>query len=85
MDAWALAKIRQSRSTSQRDGGKTENTNTSMQGVIGSSGEGEGQSSLLNKLFNLGIDEILVQIKAIEGRGNMILAEYVDQDTMTVH
>jgi len=56
-----------------------------MQGVIGSSGEGEGQSSLLNKLFNLGIDEILVQIKAIEGRGNMILAEYVDQDTMTVH
>lgn len=40
---------------------------------------------LLDKLLELGIDEILVQIKAIEYKRHCVLAEYTDVDTMTKH
>ena len=40
---------------------------------------------MLNKLINLGIDEIVVLIKAVDLRGNVVLAEYQDPDTMQIH
>ena len=40
---------------------------------------------MLNKLINFGIDEIVVLIKAVDLRGNVVLAEYQDPDTMQVH
>ena len=40
---------------------------------------------LLDKLVDLGIQEILVQVKAIEFKRHCVLAEYNDVDTMTKH
>lgn len=39
----------------------------------------------MNKLINLGIDEIVVLIKAVDMRANVVLVEYQDPDTMQVH
>jgi hypothetical protein len=33
-------------------------------------------------LINFGIDEIVILIKAVDLRGNVVLAEYQDPDTM---
>ena len=40
---------------------------------------------LLDKLLDLGIQDILVQIKAIEYKRHCVLAEYTDVDSMTKH
>jgi hypothetical protein len=40
---------------------------------------------LIGKLTSLGIEELLVQIKAIDGKNGIALTEYTDSDTMTVH
>lgn len=42
-------------------------------------------SMVLSKLQSLGIEEILVQLKAVDARTNAILAEYTDYDTMQSH
>lgn len=39
----------------------------------------------LDKLLDLGIEEVLVQIKAIEYKRQSVLAEYIDEDSMTKH
>lgn len=36
-------------------------------------------------MVNFGIEEIVVLIKAVDLRGNVVLAEYQDPDTMQVH
>jgi hypothetical protein len=38
-----------------------------------------------NKLHQLGIDELLVQIKATDSRFNVVLAEYKDPENMLSH
>ena len=40
---------------------------------------------MIDKLVGLGIYQILVQIKAVDGRHNTVLTEYFDPDTTTVH
>jgi hypothetical protein len=52
-----------------------------------SSAQGYGDTSfpLLNKLINFGIDEIVVLIKGVDLRANVVLAEYQDPDTMQIH
>ena len=40
---------------------------------------------LLDKLLDLGIEVILVQIKAVEYKRHCVLAEYTDVDSMTKH
>jgi len=42
----------------------------------------ETTSTLLNKLLKLGIDEIVVQVKAADFRSNVILGEYHDPDSL---
>lgn len=37
---------------------------------------GETSYPLLNKLLNYGVDEIVILIKAVDVRGNVILAEF---------
>ncbi len=46
---------------------------------------GETSYPLLNKLIDLGIEEIVVLIKAVDMRDNVILGEYWDHDAMQVH
>lgn len=40
---------------------------------------------LLAKLINFGIEEVVVLIKAVDLRANVVLGEYHDADTMQVH
>ena len=42
-------------------------------------------SMILSKMQSLGIEEILVQLKAVDARSNAVLAEYIDYDTMLSH
>lgn len=78
VDSWALAKFKPQRS--QRAGNVGQG---SQQSVIAQ--QGDTSFPLLNKLINLGIDEIVVLIKAVDFRGNVVLAEYQDPDTMQIH
>lgn len=43
---------------------------------------GETSYPLLNKLIDLGIEEIVVLIKAVDMRDNVVLGEYWDHDAM---
>ena len=45
----------------------------------------EQQDPLIDKLVGLGIHQICVQIKAVDGRHGTVLTEYFDPDTTTVH
>lgn len=38
---------------------------------------------MLDKLLQLEIDEILVHIKAVDGKSNSVYAQYFDSDSMT--
>jgi hypothetical protein len=40
---------------------------------------------VLSKLQSLGIEEILVQVKAVDARSSAVLAEYTDYDMMQTH
>jgi hypothetical protein len=39
----------------------------------------------MSKLVALGIEEILVQIKAVDARSSAVLAEFTDHDMMLTH
>lgn len=75
VDTWALAKFKPQKITNQLN----------QQNQAQNSGSGETSFPLLNKLVNFGIDEIVVLIKAVDQRGNVVLAEHQDPDTMQVH
>jgi hypothetical protein len=38
---------------------------------------------MIDRLLNLEIDEILVQIKAVDAKSNSVFAQYFDSDSMT--
>ncbi|CDW79829.1 hect domain and rcc1-like domain-containing protein [Stylonychia lemnae] len=76
VDSWALAKLKTQRASIQnQQAGQQQQNNIS----------GDTNYPLLNKLINLGIEEIVILIKAIDLKTNVILAEYQDSDTMQVH
>lgn len=71
VDSWALAKFKTQRPSN------ASNSNNSQQSQASQAMQlGETSYPLLNKLINLGIEEIVVLIKAVDVRGNVILAEF---------
>eukprot|EP00347_Sterkiella_histriomuscorum_P020695 403336831 len=78
VDTWALAKFKTQRQLNQ-------NSNQAGSQQNQSNSQGDTNYPLLNKIINYGIDEIVILIKAVDNRANVILAEYQDPDTMQVH
>lgn len=82
VDSWALAKFKQGRSSGSSGNQQAQN---SQKPSDGQHMNGETSYPLLNKLIDLGIEEIVVLIKAVDMRDNVVLGEYWDHDAMQVH
>lgn len=70
-DEWAIAKIAPSGAKSKQ--AKNQSNQTASKTNI----------PFIDNLLHLEIDEILVQIKAVDGRSNSVFAQYFDSDSMT--
>ena len=80
VDSWTTAKLKLVRSKGEDDEDGTEEK------LISDDSKKDIKKlgiPLLDKLLDLGIEEILVQVKAMEYKRNCVLAEYTDSDTMT--
>ena len=76
VDEWVKAKLQLG--TKKSSGEKSEGANQSLS-------KKKLGIPVLDNLIELGVDEILVQIKAIEFKRHCLLTEYTDIDTMTKH
>jgi hypothetical protein len=74
VDSWALAKIFPSRIGGGSSSGKS-----------GTSSGSEAALPLVQRLQNLGAHAIVVQIKAVDARHNVVLGEYYDPDHTCSH
>lgn len=70
-DTWAIAKISPQSSKSAKQT-KTQSSANSVKSNI----------PILDRLLHLEIDEILVHIKAVDGKSNSVYAQYFDSDCM---
>ena len=79
VDSWTTAKLKfvKSKGEDDEDNAADEKPTAEDNKKLG--------IPLLDKLLDLGIEEILVQVKAIEYKRHCVLAEYTDADTMTKH
>ena len=79
VDGWYQAKLKLGkRKSSEEDEGEADDKR-------GSDGGKKVGVALVDKLLGLGVEDILVQIKAIEYKRHCVLAEYTDADSMTKH
>ena len=80
VDSWALARIQNELSRDEQKLLKEAQakSSSSLQG-------NKEQDQLFAKLISFGISQVLVQIKAVDGRHGIALTEYTDVDNTTVH
>ena len=79
VDSWALAKISSSRASAAAGQGN------SQVGKSAHSAAPEAALPLIIRLQNLGVQAIVVQIKAVDSRYNVVLGEYYDAENFCSH